>query len=95
MTTTPGPGTGPCTEASGLAASEASLAVSLRGATPTEQVRPISSATARRMAAAMAGPSPKRRRAAPTSRKASSRLIPSTRGVKRRNTSNTASLTSA
>ena len=44
--------------AEGLAAFEASLAISLLRPTPTEQPRWSSSATRRRMAAAMVGPSP-------------------------------------
>ena len=78
----------------GFAASEASFAVSFRGATPTEQVRPCSSSTRRRISAAIVGPSPSNRCAPETSRKASSSEIPSTSGVTLRNTSNTAALSS-
>src|SRR5207302_10948801 len=85
-TTTPAPGTGPARAALGLAALEASLATSLVPDTPTEQDRPSSSATRLRTAEATSAPEPNRRRAPVTSRKASSKAIPSTRGVKERKT---------
>ena len=65
----------------GLAAFDASLAISFDRPTPTEQVRLSSSATRRRIKAAMAGPSPSSCLDPVTSRKASSREMPSTSGV--------------
>ncbi len=62
-TLTPRPGSGPWTEAFGLAASEASLATNFDGATPTEQVSPSSSSTRDRMRRAISGAGPWRRRA--------------------------------
>jgi hypothetical protein len=78
-----------------LAASDASLASILDGATPTEQSSPSFARTSSRMRRASVGPSPPERRAPVTSRKASSRLIGSTSGVTARNTAITRSLTSA
>jgi hypothetical protein len=69
-----------------LAASDASLARSFVGATPTEHDRLSSAAMRRRMAAAISAPVPKSRKAPVTSRKASSRAIPSTSGVNDWNT---------
>ena len=80
-TFTPRPGRGPSTDARGLAASDASLATNLDGATPTEQVMPTSSCTRRRMSVAIFVGAPWRRRAARTSRKASSSEMGSTSGV--------------
>ena len=80
-TTTPGPGSMPAGPAFGLAAFDASLATSLVVATPTEHVSWRSSLTRWRMAAAMVAPSPNSRMAPLTSRKASSRAMPSTSGV--------------
>ena len=81
ITWTPSPGTGPSTDARGLAASDASLASIFEGATPTEHVSPSRASTSARMRCATVGPSPWDRRAPVTSRNASSRLIGSTRGV--------------
>lgn len=50
-------------------------------ATPTEQVRPVSSKTRERISSAMRRGDPSRRRAPDTSRKASSMLSGSIRGV--------------
>ena len=65
----------------GLAASEASLATNLEGATPTEHVRRSWSRTAALILAPIVGPSPWSRRAPVTSRNASSREMASTSGV--------------
>ena len=54
ITTTPRPAIGPRRPADGLAASEASLAIDLLAATPTEHDRPSSEATRARISRAMA-----------------------------------------
>ena len=78
----PGPETGPCGDATGLAALEASLASSLQRATPTEQQSSRSLATRARMASAICELVPNKRWLPETSRKASSRAIGSMSGVK-------------
>ena len=93
--TTPLPSRTPSGRATGLAASEASLARNLVGATPTLQVSPVRAFTSVRMRLAMATPSPSRRRAPVTSRNASSSARGSIIGVTERNTSCTSALTSA
>src|SRR5204862_148759 len=74
-------------DALGLAASDASLAISLHVATPTDAHSPSSSRMRTRRLDAIVTPSPNRRVPPVTSRNASSRAIPSTSGVKEVNTS--------
>ena len=83
-TTTPAPSETPDRVAVGLAAFEASLAISLLRPTPTEQSKRSSAATRRRISTAMVGPSPNSCCDPVTSRKASSSEIPSTSGVTER-----------
>ena len=71
----------------GLASSDASLAMSFEVATPTEADSCSSSCSRPRTAHAICSPVPKSRNAPVTSRKASSRAMPSTNGVKLRKTS--------
>ena len=66
---------------SGFARPEASFAMNLVAATPTEQVSPVSSSTRERISSAMRRGEPSRRRAPDTSRNASSMLSGSTSGV--------------
>ena len=65
----------------GLQCWEASLAINLEGAIPTEQVMPSSFSTRARIAVAISRPVPNSLRAPVTSRKASSSEIGSTSGV--------------
>jgi hypothetical protein len=94
-TFTPSPGRGPVGDALGLAASEASLATNLVGATPTEHVRCCSSKIRVRIWSAIDGAGPNSRSEPVTSRKASSRDRGSTNGVNDRKTPITWPLTSA
>jgi hypothetical protein len=74
--------TGTTTIASGFAMPDASLATNLTSATPTEQLSPCSAVTRRRISAPMRPGVVSSRRSAPrTSRKASSKLRGSTKGV--------------
>ncbi|MFN8019135.1 MAG: hypothetical protein U0P45_13575 [Acidimicrobiales bacterium] len=79
---------------SGLPTALATLARNLVVAMPTVMARPTSSRTVRRRSAAIWAGGPTSRRSPPTSRNASSIEIPSTIGVVRWNTSNTARLAS-
>ena len=81
MTTTPAPGATRLAETFGLAASEASLASSLEGATPMLQVSESSTLMSRRSAPATAAEGPNNRSEPVTSRNASSNEMGSTRGV--------------
>ena len=78
------------TTPSGLARREASLAVPMVAATPTEQVIRCSSWTAARSRSAISTEVPSRSREPRTSRKASSRESTCTCGVTRRKSSITA-----
>jgi hypothetical protein len=83
-TSVPRPGTGPRVEARGLAALDASLATSLLGPAPIEHDRPSSSVTRLRMVTAISAGEPNRATQPLTSRKTSSKPMPSTSGVKLR-----------
>ena len=65
----------------GLQCCDASLAMNLEGAIPTEQVMPSSFSTRALMAVAISRPVPSSLRAPVTSRNASSKEIGSTSGV--------------
>ena len=79
---------------SGLDTALATLARNFVRATPTLIARPTRSRTSRRRRTAISAGVPAIRRSPPTSRKASSTEIPSTKGVVSSNTSNTALLAS-
>ena len=85
------PSSGTTTSASGFFKSLATFAANLHGATPADAVSPSSSFSARLIAAAMVGPSPKSERLAVTSRNASSREIGSTSGVRSKKSAMTSS----
>ena len=80
---------------SGLDRVDASLAMNLDGATPTEQVMPCCSAIVARISAPIPAGGPSRRMAPDTSRNASSSASGSTSGVTDRKTSMTSRDTAA
>ena len=86
--------TGTCRSPSGLATALATLARNFELATPTVIGSPTSSRTRWRRSRAISTGSPDTLRRPPTSRNASSIEMPSTIGVVRENTSNTARLAS-